>query len=78
MKRTLTSPDSVASPSLQPAHFYIAFISPERTHTAESRWYFRPLDLAFSPQTGPCKRSKRLRSAMKRTLTSPDRVASPS
>ena len=32
---------------------------------------------AFPPQTRPCVRSKRLRSAMNRTLTSPDSVVSP-
>ena len=41
MNRTLTSPDSVASPSLQPAKFSVACISPGRTHAAESRWHFR-------------------------------------
>ena len=32
---------------------------------------------AFPPQTRPCVRSKRLRSTMNRTLTSPDIVVSP-
>ena len=32
---------------------------------------------AFPPQTRPCVRSKRLRSTMNRTLTSPDSVVSP-
>ena len=32
---------------------------------------------AFPPQVRPCVRSKRLRSAMNRTLTSPDSVVSP-
>ena len=78
MNHTSTSPDSVASPSLQPAQFSIAFISPGRTHGSRLRWHFRRLDPAFSPQTGPCARSKGLRSAMKRTSTSPDSLASPS
>ena len=32
---------------------------------------------AFPPRTRPCERSKRLRSTMNRTLTSPDSVVSP-
>ena len=32
---------------------------------------------AFQPRTRPCERSKRLRSTMNRTLTSPDSVVSP-
>ena len=78
MKRTSTSPESVASPSLQPAQFSIAFISLGRTRASESRWHFRRLDPAFSPQTGPCARSKGLRSTMNHTSTLPDSVASPS
>ena len=78
MKRTSTSLDSVASPSLQSAQFSIAFVSPGRTHAAELRWHFRRLNPAFPPQTGPCGRLKRLRSAMNPSSASTDSLASPS
>ena len=48
MNHTLTSPDSMATPTQQPAQFPTAFISPGRTHASESRWHFRRLDPAFS------------------------------
>ena len=77
MNRMLTSPDSVVCPQLQRAQFFIAFILPGNTHAAESWRHFRSVDPAFPPRTRPCERSKRLRSTMNRTLTSPDSVVSP-
>ena len=54
MKRTATSPDSVASPSLQPVtrQFSIAFILPESTYTAGLRSYFRTLNPLFHQEHG--------------------------
>ena len=77
MNRTLTSPDSVVSPQSQRAHFSTAFILPGSTHAAGSRWHFRFVDPLFDHKYGLCVRSKRLRSTMNRTLTSPGSVVSP-
>ena len=52
MNHTSTSPDSVASPSLQPAQFSIAFISPGRSHASGLRWHFRRLDPFFFSTNG--------------------------
>ena len=73
MNRTVTSLGSIVSPQLQWAQFFIAFILPWRTHAAGSRWYFQSVDRLCHHEQ-PCVRSKGLRSAMKRTVTSPDSV----
>ena len=52
MTRTLTSPDSVASPRLQCAQFYVSFVSPGSTHAAGFSLYFSTVDLLFHHEHG--------------------------
>jgi hypothetical protein len=77
INRTSTSPDSVASPQLQCAQFFIVFSSLRCTHAAGSSGDISGQSTHFCPPTRPCVRSKRLRSATNRTSTSFDSVASP-
>ena len=76
MDRTLTSPDSVLSPQLQRVQFSEAYILPKhpRRRIEVTFQVNRP---AFPPLPRPCVQSKRLRSTMNCTLTSPDSVISP-
>ena len=76
MTRTLTSPGSGKSFVTMNAVFhcvYLAWKHPRRRIEFACQ-VSRP---AFPPRTRPCERSKRLRSTMHRTLTSPDSVVSP-
>ena len=52
LNRTLTSPDSVASPRLQWAQFFVAFILPGSTHAARSSSHFTSVDPLFHHEHG--------------------------
>ena len=77
INRTSTSPDSVASPQLQCAQFFIVFSSLRCHHAAGSSGDILGQWTHFCPPTRPCVRSKKLRSAKNCTSTSFNSVVSP-
>jgi hypothetical protein len=77
MNRKSTSPGSVASSQLQWAQFFITFSSPGCTHATGSRGYISDQYTHFLSIYTALRGSKRMRSAINRTSTSPDSVASP-
>ena len=76
MNRTLTSPDSVVSPQSQRAQFSIAVYCLEAP-TPPDQGDISGHSTCFSTTNTALRESKRLRSAMNRTMTSPDSVVSP-
>jgi hypothetical protein len=77
MNHTLTSADSVISPQSQQAQLPLRLCCLEAPTPPDRGVPFQVSRPAFPPETRPCVLSKRLRSTINPTLTSPGSVISP-